>query len=43
MAVGSTWTEHSAFEGLTRGAVEGMAILLCLAGLGRRLGLRAPN
>ena len=43
MAAGSTWTEHSAFEGLTRGAVEGAAILLCLAGLGRRLGLRAPN
>ncbi|MBA3843150.1 MAG: hypothetical protein H0X39_11150, partial [Actinobacteria bacterium] len=43
MAAGSTWTEHSAFEGLTRGAVEGLAIALCLAGLGRRLGLRAAS
>jgi hypothetical protein len=43
MAVGSTWTEHSAFEGLTRGAVEGLTILVCLAALGRRLGLRAPS
>jgi hypothetical protein len=40
IAVGSTITEHSLAEGVTRGVLEAVAFAACFAVLGRRLGIR---
>lgn len=40
IAVGSTFTEHSLAEGLSRGVLEAVAFAACFVVLGRRLGIR---
>jgi len=40
MAVGSTFTESSVVEGVTRGVIEAVAFTACFVVLGRRLGIR---
>jgi hypothetical protein len=40
IAVGSTFTEHSLAEGVSRGALEAVAFVACFALLGRRVGIR---
>lgn len=40
MGVGSTFTEHSLSEGISRGVLEAIAFGTCFTVLGRRLGIR---